>query len=221
MLEEKEQETQEEQQETAVVKKGKKIPLWKKIFFSEVMLSKNKTHKIAYVAVFTALNVVVNAVASIPLGIVQFSFAVFISALTGLILGSLFGFGACFLGDTLGYIIGNGGGNGWTPWIGLATAMIAFLAGLIMRGISFKAKWGWIVKLLLVCISTFFVSTVAINSTALYLLWYSKSFDSFWSFLIVRLFAQGQIWNSLINYVLLFIAVPALNNVKPLKLHLY
>ncbi|MBQ7924068.1 MAG: ECF transporter S component [Clostridia bacterium] len=218
MSEEKAQETQEE---TVAAKKGKKIPFWKKVLFSEIMLSKNKTHKIAYIAVFTALNVVVNAVTSIALGAVQFSFAIFISALTGIVIGPLFGFGACFIGDTLGYIIGNGGGNGWTPWIGLATAMIAFLAGLIMRGVSLKIKGGWIVKLLLVCIATFVVSTIAINTTALYLLWYKKSFDSYWTFLLVRLFAQGQIWNSLVNYALLFITVPALNSIKLLKLHLY
>jgi hypothetical protein len=30
---------------------------------------------------------------------------------------------------------------------------------------------------------------------------------------------QGQIWNSLVNYVLLFIAVPMLAHIKPLKLY--
>ena len=201
-------------------KEKNRVPFWKKVLFSEVMLSKNQSHKIAYIAVLTALNVVVNAVASIPLGFVQFSFAIFLSALTGIMIGPLFGFGACFIGDTLGYIIGNGGGNGWSPWIGLATATVALIAGLIMHGVSLKMKGGWVVKLLLVCMVTFVVSTVAINSTAMYLMWYKKSFDSFWTFLFVRLFVQGQIWNSFFNYLLIFIALPTLARVKPLKLRL-
>lgn len=192
----------------------KQIKPWQRLLFSETLAKKNKSHKIAYIAVFVALNVVVNAVASIPLGFVQFSLLIFISVLTGVLIGPLFGFSACFIGDTLGYIIGNGGSNGWTPWIGLATAMMALIAGFIMNGLRFKFKGFWVVKLLLVCVLTFLVSTVAINTTAMYVMWYKNSFSSWWEFLIVRLFVQGQIWNSLFNYALLFIAVPALEKLK-------
>ncbi len=191
---------------------------WKEILFSKILAKKNKSHKIAYIAVMTALNVVINAVASIPFGVVQFSLAIFISVLTGILIGPLFGFTACFIGDTLGYIIGNGGANGWTPWIGLATAAMALVAGFLMNGLSWKFKGAWLVKLSLISLSTFFISTVAINTTAMYLMWYYKTFSSWWEFLWTRLFIQGQIFNSILNYALLFITLPALGKIKPLKI---
>ena len=96
--------------------------------------------------------------------------------------------------------------------------LTAVIAGLIVNGISSKTK-GWLyVKLAVVCVLTFCICTVAINTTAFWLL-YSKV--SFWKYFVARIFVQGQIWNSLVNYVLLFIAVPALQKIKPLKICVY
>ena len=63
----------------------------------------------------------------------------------------------------------------------------------------------------------FLICTVAINTTAFWKL-YSKV--SYGKYLVSRLFLQGQIWNSLANYALLFVAVPVLNRIKPLKLRI-
>ena len=181
---------------------------------------KRKSYVIAYIGVMTALNVVVNAVASIPLGFTQFSLTIFTSVLTGILIGPLYGFAACMIGDTLGYMIANTGANGWTPWIGLATAMMALIGGLVFNGLGWKGKGVWALKLLLVCAVTFLVSTVAINTTAMYWMWYRETFDSWWIFLITRLFLQGQIFNSLLNYALLFFTLPALARVKSLKINI-
>ena len=192
----------------------------KRLWLAGAASGKRKSQIIAYIGVMTALNVVMNAVASIPLGFTQFSLTIFTSVLTGILIGPLYGFTACFIGDTLGYIIANTGANGWTPWIGLATAMMAFVGGLIFNGIAWKGKYGWAGKLVIICLVTFVVSTVVINTTAMYLMWYRKTFDSWWIFLVTRLFLQGQIFNSLINYGLLFVVLPALAKVKPLKINI-
>lgn len=91
---------------------------WREILFSKTLVEKGASHKIAYVAICVALNVIVNAAASIPLGFVQFSLTLFVSALTGILIGPLFGFAACFLGDTLGFFIS--GYGAWTPWMGMS-----------------------------------------------------------------------------------------------------
>ena len=43
---------------------------------------------------------------------------------------------------------------------------------------------------------------------------------SFWVYIFYRLNFKGQIWNSLFNYVVFFVAVPTLARVKPLKIHI-
>ena len=192
----------------------------KQLWWSRALAGKSKSHLIAYIGVMTALNVVENAYFSISFGTTQFSLTTFMSILTGILLGPLYGFASCFIGDFLGYFIGSGSVNSWTPWIGLSTAMMALLGGLIFNGLSLDRKGAWVFKLGIICATTFFICTVGINTTALYLMWYKKTFDTWWQFLVTRLFFQGQIFNSLANYALLFFALPALAKVKPLKIKL-
>jgi hypothetical protein len=105
------------------------------------------------------------------------------------------------------------------PWIGVSMGMTALLAGLIVNGLPGNGKaWFLYVKLALVCLSSFLLCTVAINTTAFWLLYASEIEYS--TSLISRLFVQGQIWNSLVNFALLFLAVPTLIRIKPLKLHI-
>ena len=184
------------------------------MLYSNLLFDKKKSHKIAYVALFTALNVAVNAMGSIPLGFIQISLTFYLSVLTGIIIGPIFGFTACFMGDTLGFII-NGGGYTWTPWVGLSMGLAAVLGGLIMNGVPWKFKGAWCVKLSLVCLLSFLLCTYAINTTAGYFLWNSGGW-SYWKFVAIRL--SGQIWVSLFNYGLLFASLPALQKIKPLKL---
>jgi len=102
----------------------------------------------------------------------------------------------------------------------LATALMALFGGLIFNGLNWQGKRAWVVKLSLIALVTFLICTVAINTTALYLLWYRKTFSTWWLFLLNRLFLQGQILNSIANYVLLFLILPALAKVKILKIKL-
>ena len=189
---------------------------WGKLFFG-ALAEKKASQKIAYTAVITAFVVVANMFFEFKLAETQFSLTIFVSALAGLLIGPLLGFAACFLGDLVGFLY-NSGGFAYLPWIGLSLGTIAFLSGVIVGGVKFPAKWFLYVKLAAVSVLTFLLCTVAINTTAFWML-YSKV--GYWEYLVSRLFIQGQIWNSLVNYALLFAAVPALNRIKPLKLHIY
>ena len=192
----------------------KEIKGWEKLLLSETMAGKSDSHKIAYIAVFTAFCVVSNMFFEFKLAETQFSFTLFLSALTGIIIGPLFGFVACFLGDLVGFLY-HSAGFAYMPWVGLSVGVTAMIAGLVVNGLPSEKVWFLYVKLALVCLLSLTICTVLINTTAFWLL-YSKV--DYVTYLVSRLFVQGQIWNCLVNYVLLFISVPALANIKPLKI---
>ena len=194
--------------------KGKGSAL-ERLFFG-ALTKKRASQKIAYTAVVTAFVVVANMFFEFKLAETQFSLTIFVSAIAGILIGPLLGFAACFLGDLVGFLY-HSGGFAYLPWIGISLGTIAFLSGIIVGGLKARQSWFLYVKLALVCVLTFLLCTVAINTTAFWLL-YSKV--DYWTYLVSRLFIQGQIWNSLVNYVLLFIAVPVLNRIKPLKLNI-
>ena len=188
---------------------------WRELLFSKTILKKSKAHKIAYVAVMTALTVVSNTY-EIPAGATQFSLTLAISALTGILIGPLFGFVAGFWGDVLGFLYHPKGD--YLLAMSFSMGLVALFAGFIVNGINTKGKtWLLYVKLALVSIITFLLCTGAINTTVL---WQRYSKTDYWTYLIARLFVQGQIWNSLVNYALLFVFVPILGRVKPLKIQL-
>lgn len=187
---------------------------WQRLLLSETLAEKNEAHKIAYIAVMTAFIVVANMFFEFKLAETQFSLTLVVSALTGIVIGPLFGFAACFLGDLVGFLY-HSAGFAYMPWIGISLGITAAISGLVVNGIPSKKSRFLFVKLALVCVLSFGLCTVAINTTAFWIL-YSKV--DYGTYLVSRLFVQGQIWNSLVNYVLLFISVPALGRIKPLKI---
>ena len=195
---------------------------WKELIFSKTLAKKSIGHKIAYIAIFAALNVAVNTF-SLPLGFVQFSFTLFMSSLTGILIGPIFGFAACFLGDTVGYFIGGGSVGMFTPWMGVSMGVAAVISALIVNGLritliinDMQIK-GIYIKLAIVCLLTFVVCTYAIGTTAAFYLWNYKGL-SYADFLGARM--ALQIWNNIGNSALLFIIIPILNRIKPLKIHI-
>lgn len=195
-------------------KREKRKAFWKRLLFSPTLAEKNAAHRIAYIGVVTAF-IVASNMFEFKLFDTQFSFTLLISMLSGLIIGPLFGFAACFLGDLVGFLV-NSSGFAYMPWIGVSMGLTAMISGFVVGGLPSKYKWVLYAKLALVCALTFSVCTVAINTTAFWLL-YSKV--SYGKYLVARLFVQGQIWNSLFNYALLFVSVPVLTKIKPLKIN--
>ena len=192
----------------------KEVKPWQRLLLSETMAGKNDSHRIAYIAVFTAFCVVSNMFFEFKLAETQFSLTLFLSALTGIIIGPVFGFIACFLGDLIGFLY-HSAGFAYMPWIGISLGVTSMIAGLIVNGLSSKRPWFLYVKLALVCLLSLTICTILINTTAFWIL-YSKV--DYGTYLVSRLFVQGQIWNCLVNYALLFISVPTLVKIKPLKI---
>ena len=176
------------------------------------MREKNKSHRIAYIAVMTALVVVVNML-EIKLGGIQFSLTIFIAAFSGLYLGVLSGFCCCFLGDMIGFFIHPMGE--YSPWIGIATGLMAVIIGLCVLLPNAK-KW-LPAYLCLGCIGIFVVCTCGITTLYLNKVWYKSM--TYQECLVTRLFVQGQVWNSLVNSVLTIICLPLLVKVKPLRIN--
>ena len=184
----------------------------KKLFSSDVMKDLSQTQKVAYIAVMTALCVVCNMFFEFKLAETQFSLTIFFSALTGTIIGPIFGFVACFLGDLVGFLY-NSGGLPYYPWIGLSMGLTALISGLVMNLVNIKNKFAIFIKLSVIAVLTFLLCTVAINTTAFWIIYNTKKVPYF-AYLTTRLFVLGQIWNSIVNYVLLFILYPTILRIK-------
>ena len=202
-------------QESAQQKKG--ISPIKRLLFSATLAEKNASHKIAYISVMTAIVVVANMFFEFKFADTQFSLTIVVSALCGLIIGPLFGFAACFLGDLVGYLY-HSAGFAYMPWIGIAMGMVALVTGFVVNGIKIKYKWGIYVKIAIVCVLTFLIFTVGVCISAFWLL-YVKVVPYF-TYLAFRLFISVLIWYSLVNYALLFVIVPIVLRIKALNLRI-
>ena len=202
----------------------------KGFFFSELIMSSNATKRIVYVAVLTAINIVTGSILEFRIGggDTQFSITIAVSVLSGVLLGSVFGFVACFVGDLIGFFISSWGYL-YMPWVGLSTAVTAFIAGVIVNGFKWKFKGQTALKVILVCLLSLFICTIAINSTGFYFYNYHLGFtekvinyvkDTFGTnvgylgYLAYRMIFKGQIFNCLFNYALIGIVVPLVLNVK-------
>ena len=208
------------------------FPLWKRLLLSEVLLKKSQAKRIAYLSLMTALCIVTNMFLEFKFADVQFSLTIFVSMLTGIITGPVYGFCAVFLGDLLGFIY-NSWGYMYMPWVGLSVSVTAFLAGLAVGSVKIGIKGGLYIKLALACILSFLICTVGINSTGFYFYNKAAGFStavleyientfgsdvSFWGYCCYRLFFKGQIYNSIVNYALVFAFLPVLKTIKPLGL---
>ena len=212
--------------------KESKTQFWKRLLFSRTLEGKNESHKLAYIAVMTALCIATNFFEFKFLDN-QFSLTITISLLTGVIIGAVFGFTACVLGDFIGFLVNPA--YMYMPWVGLSTGMFAFLAGVIFNGVTLRGKCALVIKIALVCLLSFLVCTVGINSTGFY--FYNKAMGfstavlnyiaekfggevSFFGYIVYRLIFKGQIWNSVFNYALFIAILPSVSKIKALKLQI-
>ena len=185
----------------------------KRLFFSPFILKASRARKIAYIAMMVALSIVGNMFFEFKLGAVQYSFTTLVSALIGILIGPIAGFIACFIGDGVGFIANPFGA--YTPWIGLATGLVAFISGFIVHFIKNDKPYTIYVKLAIISVSTFLICSVCINGMFLWLVWYSKM--TFFEFLIYRYIALGQLFVSIINYAVLFALIPIFKRVTFFK----
>ena len=206
--------------------------MFKKLFFSDLILNSSRTKKIVYIALLTAFSVVTNMFFEFKFFDVQFSFTIVVSVLVGGLIGAIPGFLACMLGDFLGYVY-NSWGYVYMPWVGLSTGMIAFIAGIILNGVTLKTKGAIYIKLALVCVVSFLVCTVGINSTGFYFYNRAMGFSkavldyvaekfggnevSYFAYLMYRLIFKLQIVNCVVNYAVLFAVYPLILKINAFK----
>lgn len=183
---------------------------WKKFLFSDTVLRLPLSKKITYIALMTAFTVIANTFFELKFFSVQFSVTIFVSVLAGIFLGSAFGFTACFLGDLIGFLLHPFGA--YLPWIGISTGLMAVFGALLYGRIPWENKTGKILKLLFVNLAIFVFCTAGITSITLNKVWFSSL--SYPQYLIQRLFVEGQIWNTLLNALLLFVLLPIVERVK-------
>lgn len=187
--------------------------LLRSVCFSKTLLEKNHSHKVAHIALVTALSVVINAL-EIKLGGVQFSLTILTAVFAGFYLGAISGFAACFLGDLFGFLLHPLGE--YSPWIGISTGLMALFVGLFVLLPNAKKYLPIYVALSCVCIFVF--CTCGITTAYLNLVWYKSM--SFWECLSMRLFVQGQVFNSLANSILAVVLLPLTLKIKPLNIKL-
>lgn len=184
------------------------MSIFKKLFSSKILNDANETQRIVYIALMTSLTVICNMFFEFKLAETQFSLTIFFSAMSGMIIGPIGGFVASFLGDLVGFLV-NSGGFAYLPWIGLCMGITAFISGITMNCFNFKSKFAIYFKIGIICVLTFFICTIAINTTAFWIVYNGKKVPYF-AYLVTRLFVQGQIYNSIVNYFLLFISYPVI-----------
>ena len=201
---------------------------FKDVFFSSSFLKgKSQGVKLAFVGMITAVNIVGNAILEFKTLDVQFSFTILLSIITGMLLGGGLGFISTFLADLLGFIISSWGLM-YMPWVGLSTAVMALISGVVFS-VGKNDTAFLFVKCGIISLITFLVCTVLINSVGFYfynkamgfstavLDYVSKTFGSdvqFISYLAYRLIFKGQILNSIFNYALLFLFIPLAKRLK-------
>ena len=208
------------------------VPFWKKLVYTASLAEKSVAKKIAFIGVIAALCIATNCF-EIKFATVQFSLTVFSSVLAGILIGPFFGAAAVFLGDAIGYLV-NSAGYPYYWWVALACAMMAVIAGLVML-LPLRFKGSMYCKLAIICLLTFLVCSVLINSLGMYYIGlklympsnvknaFEERFggrNTFFIYLVIRFFLLGQVWNSVVNYALLFATLPVLQTIKPLKLDL-
>lgn len=199
-----------------------------RLLLSETLAESTAARKIAYTGVVAALCIVVNLF-EFKFADVQFSLTIFASVLAGILIGPMLGFAAVFLGDLIGFVV-NSWGFVYMPWVGLSCATMALIAGFAMK-LPLRFRGSGYVKLAIVCTAVLIVCTVGINTTGFYFYYTRIGFseralglirehfgaNGYLAYALVRLLFMGQLWNSLLNYALLFAALPLLAAVKPLK----
>lgn len=196
---------------------------FRRVLFSSFLEKKSAGGKIAYLAVVTALMIAANTL-EFRMMDTQFSLTIFLSVLAGIMLGAGSGFFVCMLGDLLGFLYSSWGYM-YMIWVGLTVATCALISGLVFTFFKPKIKGRIFLQTALVCVLTFFICTVGINSTGFYLYnlgmgfstavveYVSSTFGtgvSYLGYVAYRLIFKLQILNSALNYALLFIALPIL-----------
>ena len=160
-------------------------------FFASLSLAK----KIAYLAVFIALSVVVNSFIEISTPSTKITFTYFICFFAGFLLGPLPGFTVGFLGDAIGFLL--------VPqdvyWLfGLTLGLYGMIAGFV-RKLPLRGRAGVFGKACIALLVNYLFITCFLNSLVNYSYLYIflphvVEGKTFWIFLTGRLVTQTIVY---------------------------
>ena len=160
-------------------------------FFASLSLAK----KIAYLAVFIALSVVVNSFIEISTPSTKITFTYFICFFAGFLLGSLPGFAVGFLGDAIGFLL--------VPqdvyWLfGLTLGLFGMIAGFV-RKLPLRGRTGVFGKACIALLINYLFITCFVNSLVNYSYLYIflpniVEGKTFWVYLTGRLVTQTIVY---------------------------
>ncbi len=180
---------------------AKLVSSFSSALFTKTFMALSAAKKIAYLAVFAAIAVAVNAI-SID---VTPSFKLSLTATVGFLAGSLFGpvggFSVMFIGDIIGGFLAGYVPN---PVITIGTSFLGLIPGIIVP----YCKWNIGIKIILCFVLCGLISTMGINAYGTYLFVASK-YTSYWAYLVIARVPQLAV--TLANAVFSYIAVKLLN----------
>lgn len=156
--------------------------------------------KIAYIAVFTAISVAVNAISIDVTPTFKLTFTYVVGFLSGSLFGPVGGFAVMFIGDAIGGFVAGFVPN---PIIGIGTGLIGLIPGIIVPYV----RCNFVLRLILSFLISALVCTMGVNAYGTFLFVASK-YTSYWAYLITRL---PQLAVVLVNAFLSFFAVKLLN----------
>lgn len=165
---------------------------------------KFSTKSIAYLALITAISVIMNALTlTVPGSGVAISFTYIPNFLAGYFFGPGAGFIVGVLGDILGCIIWPKGA--WLPLLTLSAGLMGAIPGLI-RYLPLKERW----IVLISYSATYLVCSAGINTVTLWYA-YAATKKTFWVYFVAK-FPVG-ILNMIANLVLNFMLMPLFNRI--------
>lgn len=180
------------------------------MFFSTYFRSLSASKKIALLAVFIALSIVVNCFSIDVTASNKIAFTYVVCFFAGYLMGGVPAFFIAFLGDAIGYLA-NPSGVYWL--FGLTLGVYALMMGMIMN-----VKWGekksaTYLKTILALIIGYLFVTVLLNSAVNYwyvrlFLWGGEAKKTFWVYLGGRLAFQSVVYA--VNAALCVAIVPVL-----------
>ena len=154
---------------------------------------------IAYLALITAISVIMNALTlTVPGSGIAISFTYIPNFLAGYFFGPGAGFIVGVLGDVLGCIIWPKGA--WLPLLTLSAGLMGAIPGLV-RYLPVKMRW----HVLIAYVATYIVCSAGINT---FTLWhaYAATKKTFWVYLIGKM--PVSIVNMIANLVINFMLMP-------------
>ena len=162
--------------------------------FTKSFMSLSAAKKIAYLAVFTAIAVVINTISIDVTPSFKLSFTATVGFICGCYFGPIGGFSVMLIGDIIGGFLAGFVPN---PIITLGTCMFGLVPGIIVP----YCKWNLGIKVVVSFLICAVISTMGLNANGIYLFGGNK-YTSYWAYLLIARVPQLAVTfsNAFISY---------------------